>query len=187
MRFFLIVSFLFLVASCSTEPLRSYILTPAGPAPAGGGAISLGIGPITAADYLQRLEIPVQTGENELEYAFEHLWAGTVESQMTTVVGTNLGRELNTGKIAQYPWPPSASLDHIVEIEVRRLHSTVGGEVIFEAGWQIYGSKPRVLKRSGTYSTTLAFTGEGFKPATKAKSRAVELMCREIASVIRSL
>lgn len=184
--FFFIVAVL--LVSCTFEPQKAYLLTPTGPAPSRGGT-AIGIGPITVADYLQRLEIPVQTAGNELEYAFENLWAGTVESQLLGVVSANVGRRVGTGALYQYPWPASAPLDFQVEVEMRRLHSTENGEVLIDASWQLYRltGKTRKAVTSRSFTRVLPFEGVGFQPAIAAKSRAVDLLCAEIAGVIRGM
>lgn len=173
-----------LVAGCSSTEHRAYILTPEGAAPQRAG-VSLGIGPVRLADYLQRPEIAVEQGPNELEYAYESLWAGSLEKQITNAMGVNLGRQLDTGSISNYPWPTGSGIDYQVSLDVRRFHANVTGEAILDVGWRVYDlNRKRIVVSRSSYMAE-SFTGEGFAAASAAQSRLLARLSREIARAVR--
>lgn len=183
-RFYLTWIVLILVG-CSSQPQKAYILTPDGVAPRGEGGVSIGVGPVRLADYLLRPEIPVATGANELEYAYDSLWAGSLEKQMMGAIAVNLGRRLGTGRLTHYPWSPQSGVRYQVSLDVRTFHSTTEGKAILDTGWKVYDLKTKRLLTSRSSFLEESFSGEGFSAATAAQSRLVSRLCGEIAKVIR--
>ncbi len=183
-RFILFV-FLFLLVACSSSPQKAYILTPDGPAPRGGGGVSIGIGPIRLADYLMRPEIPVATGVNQLEYAYDSLWAGSLEKQLTGTIAVNVGRRLKTGTLYHYPWSQTSNVRYQVSLDVRTFHTTTDGRAILDTGWRVYDLQMKKIVSARSSYLVEEFSGEGFSPATSAQSRLVSRLSAEIARTIR--
>ena len=182
MRFLLFLALVSLVG-CAGDPLKSYMITPDGPVLSGGGK-SIGIGPVLTADYLVRVEIPVETSQNEMEYSYDHLWAGSVEKQLSTAIGANLSRRERTGAIYHYPWDRNFNVRYQVSLDVRRFHSTVNGLAILETGWRVYDlQEKRILAQRSSYFEE-PFAGEGFRPAMAALSQTVSDLSDEISRAI---
>lgn len=180
-RFLYLLPVLLLLGACSFDPQRMYLLSPDGPPPSRNGRV-LGVGPIRLADYLLRPEIPVQTRENELEYAFENLWAGTADKQIGSVLSVNLGRRLRTGAIHQYPWEPGSGVEYQVSLDVRKFHSTLDGRVMLDVGWRIYDLQAKKILTSRSSTLETAIEGEGFQAAFEAKSRLLSRLAGEISA-----
>lgn len=173
-----------LVMACSSSEHRAYILSPDGPAPQTAG-VSLGIGPVRLTDYLQRPEIAVEQGPNELEYAYESLWAGSLEKQIVNTMGVNLGRQLNTGSISNYPWPTGSGIDYQVTLDVRRFHAGTDGRAVLDTGWRVYDlNRKRIVVSRSSYLEE-EMQGEGFSAAAAAQSRLLSRLAREIAAVLK--
>jgi uncharacterized lipoprotein YmbA len=173
-----------LAAGCSSTAQKSYFLEPDGPAPGGSGML-LGVGPIRIPDYLQRREIAIETAPHELDYAYDHLWAGGLEQQISTALGQNLGRRLGTGSIHAYPWDSQTPVDYQVSVDIRRFHASEGGRAVLEAGWRIYDLKAKRIITSRSSTLEEALQGDGYGAATAAQSRLISRLSTEIAAALR--
>ena len=137
------------------------------------------------ADYLQRPEIAVELQPNELEYAYDHLWAGSLEKQISGALGVNLGRRLGTGSLANYPWPSSSGIDYSVSLDVRRFHAGAGGNAVLDVSWRVYNLRTKSTLASRSSYLEEPLSGDGFSAATQAQSRLISRLADQIAAVIR--
>lgn len=171
------------LASCASEAHKSYFLEPDGPAPASQG-VMLGIGPIRIPEYLDRREIAVETAPHQLDYATNHLWAGSLDQQIGATLGQNLGRRLGTGSIQQYPWDSQTPVRYQVSVDVQRFHARLGGSATLDASWRVYDlqAKRLVSSRSSHLSETL--TSDGYGAASAAQSQLISRLAAEIAATI---
>lgn len=182
--------FVLLASALITGCFRSradeyYLLTPAGPAPRGGG-IGVGVGPVSVAEYLDRSNLIFQTSGQRLEVSDQHHWAGDLRNSIASVMASNLGRELRTGNVRTYPWDRDDELRYQVVIDVRQLHGTPDGGAILEAGWRVYAlpSSKLIVSRSSTLSERLA--RDGFEELAAAESRLLMNLAREIVAALRA-
>lgn len=173
-----------LLAGCGGGADQYYLLTPAGPAPTGGG-IGIGVGPVTVAEYLDRSNLIFQTGDHRLEVADGHHWAGDLRRSISSVMASNLGREMRTGNVRTYPWDRDEELRYQIVIDVRQLHGTDRGSAILEAGWRVYAlpGGAMVASRSTTLEEKLG--RDGFESLAGAESRLLVKLAGEIAGSLR--
>ena len=172
------------LAGCGGRANEYYLLTPAGPAPRGGG-VGIGVGPVTVAEYLARTNLIFQTGGQRLEVAENHHWAGDLNKSIASVMASNLGRELRTGNVRTYPWDRDDELRYQVVIDVRQLHGTPDGGALLEASWRVYAlpGSQLLLSRSSTLREVLS--QDGFEALAAAESRLFMRLAREIASSLK--
>ena len=100
-HFFTLFLFVVMLSGCSSTVPTFYVLSGEGPLPVGSGT-GIGVGPVTLAEYVDRQNIVIQTSPNTLELAESHLWAGDLDDSVGRVLGTNIGRRLNTGNVRTY-------------------------------------------------------------------------------------
>jgi uncharacterized lipoprotein YmbA len=173
-----------LAGGCGGGANEYYLLTPAGPAPRGGG-IGVGVGPITVAEYLDRSNLVFQTGGQRLEVAEGHHWAGDLRRSIASVMASNLGRELRTGNVRTYPWDRDDELRYQVVIDVRQLHGTAAGGAMLEASWRVYALPGSKLLVSRGTTVQEALGADGFEALAAAESRLFMQLAREIAGALR--
>lgn len=186
-RLSIVLSLLFaavLMIGCASLADEYYLLTPAGPAPRGGG-LGIGVGPVTVAEYLDRSNLIFQTGGQRLEVAQSHHWAGELRKSIASVMASNLGREMRTGNVRTYPWDRDDELRYQVVIDVRQMHGTPDGGAILEASWRVYQlpSSALIVSRSTTVREALA--RDGFDALAAAESRLLMRLAKEIAASLR--
>lgn len=97
-------------ASCSIleprpDPTRFFLLTASiehPPAP-GGAPETIGVGPITLPDYLNRLELVRRKAQNEIVPSPTERWAEPLTGLTARVLGEDLA-QLTGAQFVQYPW-----------------------------------------------------------------------------------
>ena len=183
---------LVVLAGCfgSTAPARFYALTSmeqsaAGPGPKSGlSGISVGIGPVKIADYLDRSDIVTRDTGNTVKFAEFHQWAGSLEDSFTSALAENLGFLLRSEQIYVRPWPQAVPVKYQLALELIRFDGKLGGEARLIARWSVSGEetgKPLAVKRSSIQEPT---GGSGYEDLVAAESRAVAKLSREIAEII---
>ncbi len=166
--------------SCAPSK-QYYLLTPAGPAPSGGGR-GIGVGPVALAAYLDRPNMVFHESGNRLAVATNHRWAGDLEDNIASVLATNLGRELGTGNVRTYPWADDGDLQHQISIDIRQMHGTADGDAFIEAAWRVYSLPDRRMTASKSWSGTEPLEADGYNELAAAESRLLARLAREIAA-----
>lgn len=176
--------FALLLAACSQPDKSFYMLTPAGPAPSGGG-VGIGVGPVSLAEYIDRANLVTQEAPNQLAVAEDHRWAGDLSAGVARVVAVNLGRNLKSGNVRTYPWLRDDEINYQVTLDVRQLHSETDGFAVIEAGWRVYELPARRLRASRTFTDREALEADGYNASVAAQSRLIARMSEQIAASIR--
>jgi uncharacterized lipoprotein YmbA len=143
-------------AGCSRSTLSEYYrLTPlreAGGVSRDGGALSVGVGPVTLPGYTDRDNIVTTDGSQRVQIDDSRLWAEPLEESVTRVLAENLATLLGTDRIAVHPWPVG-SVKYRIKVEVTRMIGRFGGDAWLEARWTILpdedlASVPLVVRRT---------------------------------------
>lgn len=172
------------MAGCSQPSKSYYVLTSTGPVPSGGG-VSLGIGPITVAEYIDRPNLVVQEAPNQLGVSEDHRWAGDLSASIARVMTANLGREMHTGNVRTYPWLRDDEIRYQIILDIRQLHSGEDGYAVIEAGWRVYSLPDRHLKASRTFTDREPLDSDGYQAMVAAQSRLLGRLADNIAGALR--
>ena len=172
------------MAGCSQPSKTYYVLTSTGPVPSGGG-VSLGIGPITLAEYIDRPNLVVQEAPNQLGVSEDHRWAGDLSASISRVMTANLGREMHTGNVRTYPWLRDDEIRYQITLDIRQFHSGEDGNAVIEAGWRVYSLPDRHLKASRTFTDREPLDADGYQAMVAAQSRLLGRLADNIASALR--
>ncbi|MGB7931517.1 MAG: PqiC family protein [Gammaproteobacteria bacterium] len=185
---YLIAVMLITLTGCATTPpSRFYILSavsadtaapPAGPA--------IGVGPVEMPRYLDRPQIAVRSGANELLYNETHRWAEELKDNVTDVLAENLARLVPTDRVTVFPWGRMTTIDYQVIAEISRFDTDTSGNVALSANWKIYREQSREVVAQKTTVFTEPVGGDGYTEIVAAQSRALAALSREIAGAIRT-
>ena len=175
----------FLLAGCAVSSKSFYVLTADGPPPSGGGGPGIGVGPITLAEYIDRTNLVIAQGPNELAVAEDHRWAGDLSSSIARVTATNLGRRLGTGNVRTYPWQGDGGLRWQVTIDVRQLHAGNDGYAVIEAGWRAYSLPGRQVAAARTFVDREPLESDGYPALVAAQSRLLARLADDIAAGLK--
>ena len=177
-----------LLTGCGvTKPSRYYLLTPVEDHDAGVASTPapvLGIGPVAFPAYLDRSEIVLRSGSNEINYASSHRWAAPLKTAFVHTLSENLSIMLPTDRTVIHPWPRSTQLDYQVIVNVTRFDAAADGMVILAAGWQLIRSADNTVIKSNKMSYTEAAGSTDYQAIVAAQSRAVEQLSQDIAATI---
>ena len=119
---------------------RFFTLTPIGGAESASGALrdrTLGIGPITLPNYLDRPELVTRVGPNEVRNATFDYWAGSLQKQFASTLAQNLQTLLGPSAIVTSPWYPGSPPDVSVEVDVVEFERGPDGEARLVARWRL--------------------------------------------------
>ena len=155
---FLTVLLLLMAGGCaSSRPSRFYILTSMAETPEiehglkkaddlplkkhpAQNNLTIGLGPVSIAKYLDRSQLVVRNSENEILLEEFKQWAGPLRDVIPGVLLENLSYLLATDKIVNYPWKSRLRPDFQVEVDIFRLDGIPGENVKLTARWRIISS-----------------------------------------------
>ena len=149
--------------------------------------ISIGVGPVSFPDYLDRPQIVTRVGPNELSIEEYHRWAGPLEDNFKRILAENLSILLDTDRVATFPWQDSTNVTFQVKVDVLQLDGSLGGQAVLIARWTIYGKdgKKALIMQKSKFSAHAA--GSSYQQLVLAENQAVNDLSRKIASALKAL
>lgn len=181
-----------LLNSCGTTPPSRFYTLEAMPANESIQSMAerkidvhIGVGPVEFADYLDRSQIVTRTNDNEVNLAETHRWAEPLHNNFGRVLAENLSILLNTDKISLHPSRNWSVTDYQVLVHVWQFDASKQGKVTLTANWTIRekGSPGLLTIKKSTFNADVEATAS-YSDIVHALSKTVELLSREIASVI---
>ncbi len=184
--------FIFLVGCGSSPPTRFYVLhsmdVKESPESSGAGCVSIGVGPVRVAEYLERPQIVTRVTPHEIMIADFDQWAEPLGQNISRVLADNLSALLCTTMVVVFPWKGSVPLDFQVEVDILRLDGNPGKDASLEVQWMALDL--RKAKRVVAFKK-LSFTeptgGQDYRALVAAESHNLEVLSRDIAATIGTL
>lgn len=99
--------------------------------------LSLGIGPVTIAPYLDRPQLVSRLSGNELRVDEFRLWAEPLKANISGVIQENLSVLTDAGHVHSYPQRRSVAIDYQITLDVRRFDADTDGSVTLKSVWCI--------------------------------------------------
>jgi len=186
--------FLLILGSCATTQQSKFYTLQALPTTSdtkpeklGEKRISIGVGPVSFPDYLDRPQIVTRVGPNELSIAEYHRWAGPVEDNFTMIMAENLSILLDTDRVAIFPWQDTAKITFQVKVDVLQFDGSLGGKAVLIARWTIYGKdgKEALIMQKSNLSAHVE--GSSYQQLVLAENQTVNDLSQEIASALKAL
>lgn len=179
------------LAGCATTTPASkfYILSPVATEAAAQPAnlaTAIGVGPVALPNYLDRPQIAVRSGANELVYSETHRWAEALKDNMINVLAQNLSLLVPTDKVSVFPWGRSITIDYQVVAEISRFDADASGDVVLSVNWKLLQEETREIIAQGKTVFTEPVGGTGYPDIVAAQSRALASLSSEIAGAIRA-
>ena len=107
--------------------------------------VSIGVGPVTLAQYLDRPQLVSRLSGNELRVHEFSQWAEPLKATIARVVEENLSVLTGAKHIHSFPKRRSAVIDYQISLDVRRFDADAAGSVTLQAVWHI--AKPEEHQR----------------------------------------
>ncbi len=182
---------LLMVWGCAnTQPTHFYLLRAMDP-PLGralskvrDSPLSLGLGPIRLAKYLDRPQIITRKSAHEIHLAEFHKWGAPLKEHVSHILEENLSQLLATDGIVLYPWNRSNLPEYQLSLEIIQFDGIQSEEAVLRVRWILEeGDGERVLqKKTSQFSEVIQ--GPEYEDLVDAMSRILASLSREIADAI---
>ena len=177
---------LVLCACVGTPREHFYTLSPVAKAPdlappRGTEVRQITVGPITIPEIVDRPQLVVRRGANQVDILEQHRWAQSLATEIGGVVAANLSTLLPQVDVVPQDSPASTGADRRIAIEIIRFDAVPGEAVTVQARWTV--RSPRVL--DGKPQTAIArepVRGLGEDALAAAFDRALARLSAEIAA-----
>jgi hypothetical protein len=191
-RLILFISLAFMLGGCaSPRPPTYYLLEPAFVAgdPDGDGqpCMVIGLRPVRIPSYIDRPQIMVRTGRNELAISESNLWAEPLDENIARVISRNLETLTCAEVVNILPAGRSGPADYTLRIQVAAFEGGPGGEAVLEAGWTLSKGESRRTITSQRSRFTKPVPGDDYTYLVSAYSELVARLSGEIARAIADL
>lgn len=178
------------LSGCGSPQVHFYTLsstaTPAaGEAQPATAIPSIGLGPITLPDVVDRPQFVLRTGANKVLIAEEYRWAEPLKSEIPRVIAENLSKLLVVKQVWSYPQSAAETAEVRVLVDVQRFDSAPDEAVTIDASWTVQRKPGEPI--SGRSLVREAASGSGHDVLAAAHSRALATVSRDIAAAIRAL
>jgi uncharacterized protein len=173
-----------LVTGCSSAPVNFYTLTATAPPGTTQSKLTVAVGPVTVPSTIDRPQIVVSTGANQVAIDEFNRWASPVQDNLERVIADNLVAILGTPRVTLYP-TLAADVDFRVQIEVRNFESAPGKSASLDAVWTVRRIKDGKTE-TGRTSVREKLDGGGYDALAGAHSRGVARLSQDIADAVRA-
>ena len=179
-----VLMFVTFAAGCaSTPPSRFYTLSTARGAVATTSNVSIAVGPVTVPAVVDRPQIVVTLGPNQVRVEEFNRWAAPLQNNIARVVADNLVQMLGTSLVTLTAQTFSAGADYRAAIDVQSFDSAPGESAILDAVWTVIRTKDG---KSQTGRTTVreAVQEKSYDALAAGHSRAIARLSRDIADEV---
>ncbi len=179
------------LAGCSTSPEPRFYTLSAGGIPASDrtdkavAEYTVTVGPVTLPEMVDRPQLVVRVGANQVELLDQHRWAEPLKSEIPRVVAEHLAQLLGARQVVTYPHNASFTAEYQVLLDIQHFDSVPGQAVTIDTLWTVRspsGGEPKTGRAVVRESTN----GDGYDALVAAHGRALGTVSREIAESIRA-
>jgi uncharacterized lipoprotein YmbA len=177
-----------LAAGCaSTPPSRFYTLSAtAAPSTAAASSLVIVVGPVSVPAVVDRPEIVVSSGSNELKLDEFNRWASPLQDNLSRVIAENLVAILGTRSVTLFAQMPSTTAQYRVAIEVHGFESAIGTSTTLDAIWTVRRTTDGSAE-TGRTSVRESVLDNSYDALAAAHSLAVARLSQDIADAVRAL
>ena len=171
---------------CASPMSRFYTLSAANAPAATASNLSVVVGPVSVPAVVDRPQIVVTTGPNQVRPEEFNRWAAPLQNSIARVVAENLVAMLGTPRVALFSQTLGVDVDYRAAIEVQRFESAPGEAASLDAVWTVSRIKDG---KSQTGRTTVRepVQEKGYDALAAAHSRGLARLSRDIADAVRAL
>ena len=177
-----------LAAGCaSTPPSHFYTLSAtAAPSTAAASSLVIVVGPLSVPAVVDRPEIVVSSGPNELKLDEFNRWASPLQDNLSRVIAENLVAILGTRRVTLFPQMPSTVAQYRVSIEVHGFESAIGTSTTLDAVWTVRRTTDGSAE-TGRTAVRESVPDNSYDAIAAAHSLAVARLSQDIADAVRAL
>jgi uncharacterized lipoprotein YmbA len=181
-----------LLAGCRgyTPPVDYYHLsaslpsTEAMPSPQKKEGFSIGLGPVSMPDYLDRPQIVTRLSDNQIKVDEFHRWAGSINGNFVSVLAADVDLQAKTSQVLVHPWTARLEPDFSVSLVIHRFEGRLGESVQLTAAWCVTHRRQTRTSLFKWSIIEIATPKADYDGLVAAESQAIEQLSREIVQAI---
>jgi uncharacterized protein len=171
----------------SSSPSHFYTLAPVtGPAAGSPADYSVSVGPISVPAIVDRNQIVVLAGPNQVAIDDFNRWASPLKDDIGRVIMENLVFLLGTNLVSLFPQTAADGAAYRAGVHVLRFDSELGKSATLDALWTVNSAKGKQSYRGRT-TVTEATQGGDYAALVAAHSRALGRLSADIAKKIQEM
>jgi uncharacterized lipoprotein YmbA len=172
-------------------PPRLYVLsaeaTHPAPVPTSTPSIAIGVNPTSLPDYLDRSEIVVRDGPNEIRLMDSDRWAERLSLNVSRVVASNLAALLPAASLVVLPTRGGGATDFDVNLDLIAFEADPRGNCTISGRWIISNFASRTEIAGGKIAVNESAGGSGdYAAVAAAMSRGLAKVSGDIATAIKA-
>ncbi|MEP7296347.1 MAG: PqiC family protein [Burkholderiales bacterium] len=175
-----------LAAACSTPSFHFYTLSAANVPAAPATNLVVALGPVTVPAVVDRPEMVVSTGANQVMLDDTHRWASPLPDNLARVMAEDLALMLGSPRVIQFGQALAPQTDYRVAVDFRSFDSMLGSYASVDAIWTIHRTKDRKLQ-AGHTAVRESVADPSYQALAGAHSRAVAKLSQDIAAAILAM
>jgi uncharacterized lipoprotein YmbA len=176
-----------IVVGCAATPVSHFYTLSATSAPvAKSSELSVAVGPVSIPAVVDRPQIVVSTGPNQVRLEEFNRWAGPLQNNIARVVAENLTALLGTPRVTLFSQSTSGEVEYRVLIDVQRFDSVPGQAAMLDAVWSVRRTKDGKVE-TGRTTVRERVQASDYNALAAGHSRAVARLSQDIASAVRAL
>lgn len=146
--------------------------------------LSVGLGPITLPEIIDRPQLVVRTNTNRVVVADTHRWAGLLKNEIPRVIAENLSQILGSANIRYYPQHGSDTAEARIYVDIQRFESVLGKTATIDAIWTIQRAGSKEQRTDSTHVQE-PVPDESYDAVVAAYGRAIFAVSQAIASTLQ--
>lgn len=180
------------LGACGTTPKESfYTLSPVAlPATAQSrqtaAAYSIAIGPVHVPELVDRPQLVIRKGANQVDVLEQHRWAQPLRAEIAQAISAGLAARLPQARVSFDNDAASQNADYRISVDVKRFEAVPGEAVTVQALWTIRAAGAKA-PTTGQSTLREAVNGNSYDGLAAAFARAVAQAANEIADAVSSL
>ena len=147
--------------------------------------LSLGLGPISLAKYLDRPQIVTRQSHHEIDLAEFHKWGAPLKDHISQILEENLSHVLGTEGIVPYPWKRSSLPDYQLSLDIIQFDGTQSQEAVLRVRWILERVSGKTVLEKKTSQFSEIIQGPDYEDLVEAMSRLLVSLSKEIAEAIQ--
>ncbi|GBC61367.1 hypothetical protein DENIS_2327 [Desulfonema ishimotonii] len=192
---FVMISLLLLFSGCGRSGAsRFYVLSPMPPdtvtlPPVNTllSGLTIGVGPVSIPDYLDRPYIVTRSGPHNIRMADFDKWAGALKHDIPRILAENISHQVGTENVVIFPWRNAVPIRYQVTVDIVQMDAEPGGNAVLDARWTLFGKNGREVLTMKKSRITVPIGGTGYTDIVRAESLTLGKLSRDIADTIRNL
>ena len=148
---------------------------------------SVAIAQVSLPELIDRPQLVVRTPGHQVKINDMYAWAEPLRQQIPRLLARSIGEELDSFNVVSLPVDAQDyEMDFYVSLDVQRLEAVAGEGVNLDVIWRVVSRDGVVLTGRCMVTEPLATkeSGNEYRTAVAAQSRAIRSVARQIAGVI---